>query len=340
MSETMTAALSKADRAIERAAKIEAAIAAGVMELPGLIDVRLNTDGAFRRAESGVAIGEQPYDGLKAARKAADEAEGALKEAQLRLDGFRRARGTFGPDLCAAYDALKAALPEHEGRVVADFTREWNAAATAFSIVLGRRAGIEKLLGVKMELSDPVAVTAAAAELAEMGRPYERLSQLQAAIERIQKMQSASKQPDNARHHVLPGSSLAHYDPAGVYVIVRNGGFMGQPYHSKVVDATYDHGWLEFLVLAGDTRAVRDLDEPGVLAAAAKVKEIEQEAKRKRENAEQEEARIRAGLPQPSRRDDLERLAERYDDTAERELKNRQIGNRSSSPSDQAFGAH
>lgn len=239
--ETMQAALNSAAEVITHAAKVEAAIDAGVEGLTPLIAERLASARTFRRLEVAQAIG-QKVEGFEKARKAAEVAASALTEASLRLGGFRAARGDHGPALCASYDGLKAALPQHEMQIRDDFSREWNDAAAKFAVVRARRAGIEKLLGAKMDLTEPEIAPVPAAELADMGIPSEKLGELRRRIERIDIMRRAAHSVADNQAYLLHGQSLGGYNPANVYTIVAEKGFDGFPFLSKIVDATFDPG--------------------------------------------------------------------------------------------------
>jgi hypothetical protein len=292
--------------------------------LPELIEARLESEREFRRLECLAAIGEAA-PGLEKARKASENARAALHETSLRLGGFRRVRGDLGPDLCKAHDSLKLEIPEHVRRMVDNFTSEWHKASAAFAILLGRRAAIEQALGVKMELSEPVAVAIGVDELGDMGQPYEQLERIHAALKVIDRMQSALQAPQNARAYTLPGTSLPIYDPNQVYVLTKNDGFMGYQYKAKLVDASLERGRLEALVLGGDVKPVYEMAEFSVTAAASKVRQIERDEQEQRERFEQAEALRRSGLPQPSRRPDLEKLNTPPDDSVRNALKEKQL---------------
>lgn len=309
--ETMKTALDGADAAIAYAAKVEAAIDNGVAGLAPLIETRLETERTYRRIQCAAAIGAEA-GGLEKAREVAEVAAGALREAGLRLSGFRNARGDHGPTLCASYDQLKRELPQHEAQIQAAFAREWNAAAAAFAAVRARRAGIEKLLNAKMDLTEPVIAAVPAGKLSDMGIPSEKLAELRERISRIEIMKRAAHSVADNQAYLLHGQSLAGYDPANIYVIVAEKGFDGFPFLTKVVDATFDRGRTEFAVVFGYAKPVEAITEPSVEQASKKVTEIEKGEREAKEAREQRESLEAAGFfEQKSRRYDMEKLAER-----------------------------
>lgn len=309
--QTMQEALSSAAEVISYAARIETAIDNGVAGLAPLIEARLESECAYRRLQCASAIGMEA-GGVETARKVAAGAAGALAEASLRLGGFRAARSDHGPALCATYDRLTGELPRHEAQIRADFAEEWTAAAATFAAVRARRAGIEKLLNAKMDLTEPVVAAVPAGELSDMGIPSEKLAELRQRISRIDIMKRAANSVVDNQVYLLHGQSLAGYDPANIYVIVAEKGFDGFPFLAKVVDATFDRGRTEFAVVFGHAKPVEAMIEPSVEQASRKVREIEKGERDAKEAREQRENLEDAGFfEQKSRRYDLEKLAER-----------------------------
>jgi hypothetical protein len=279
----------KIDEAAEvtaRAARIEAAIHDEVQKLPALIDARLTAEQAFRSIECAAAIGE-PAAGMGPARKSSLEAKAALDEAALRLAGFRRARGDLGTALVGAYEGIQAELPDHENEIINEFARnEWLPAVKAFSLVLGRRAAIEKFLGGDViELAAPAPAAVTTDQLGPIGQPYDHLQQLSSAIDRIRQMGTAADAPNNARRYALPGA-VSHFDPAAVYVLTDIKGFLNFPQGTNFIDASLDRGWAEYLVLSGSAKAVQDIEADGVTIAARKLATLAREIQDREQDAD------------------------------------------------------
>jgi hypothetical protein len=102
------------------------------------------------------------------------DARAALDSASLKLGGLRTALGEPGTQLVEVYDQVAAAIPGHIARVAEAFEAEWQAALGAWCEVLGRRAEIERVLGMALDLADPL--PAAVTIDADVSRPSETLS--------------------------------------------------------------------------------------------------------------------------------------------------------------------
>ena len=280
-----------------RAAKIESAIAAEVDTLPAKIETRLERERDFRTLECAAAIGE-PSLGLDKARKSSAETKAALDESSLRLAGFRRARGDLGTDLVSAYEGISTELADHEAGIVDAFARdEWLPAVAAFNVVLGRRAAIEKFLGGdKIELPEPVPADVSTAELGEIGKPYAHLEQLTTCIDKIRAMGTAADAPANARMYATAGS-VTHYDPNGVFTLTDAKGFLDVPQGAKFVDATFDRGWSEYLVLSGSAKPVGEVEAEGVTTAARKLTTLARDAQTRQQDQDAQRFSAKGVVP-------------------------------------------
>jgi hypothetical protein len=327
--EQIETVLSAAEVILQRKEKIELAINGEVAGLSGLIAERLATEREFRKLECQAAIGG-PASGLKEARKSVADAQAALDSATAKLGGYRMQLGEMGTDLVRDYEQLAAELPQYNARIIGAFAEEWAAALASWSQMLGRRAAIEGVLGQSLDLPDPVAVPA---ELGDLARPHETVTALSAAIKSIARAKSISERPLK---------SGTFYDPTRIYKLVSDRWeSQGLPKGTFVVDASFEPGRLAQILEFEEARPILDRDQiPGVTVAAAKAAEIDK-AVREREIRESE-LRLHAPRtePQTTRRYDLEKLAERADDSAERALKYSQIAGRSIGPNDRASGAH
>lgn len=266
MHEQTAVALQTAEKVLTRKEKIEAAIAGEVAKLPAMLQSRLATEREFRKLECQQAIGESAA-GLKEAKSAAESARGAVEEISRRVGGLRQNLGSTGSALVAAHAALKVVLPAHENTVIEAFNLEWEAACQQVSVLLGRRAEIEKLMKHKLQLPDPVATPA---DLGDMAVPYLKLSALEGAIASIVHLGKAAE--GRQRFGNFPG--LPSYDPASVYITVteRAGGVAPG---TLVSAASYPDGELDVLVATGDAVIYRPIEvDEGVLAAATADKAI------------------------------------------------------------------
>jgi hypothetical protein len=272
--ETLKTELSTAENLLERKQRIQDAITAEVANLPCLIEGRLTTEAEYRKLETQRAIGEEAA-GLPAARKAAMEATGALAEVSLKLAGMRQTLGMMGSDLAKSYTSLKAEIPAHEGVLAEAFRSEWAAACGVFAVTVERRLALEKLIG-PLSLPEP---TGAPADLGDMGRPHAHVAALAGAIETISKMKPPTTQ-------FMPGETFIPYDDSKVYVLLRD--VEGVREGTKVCDAFFGEGRLEWVVQHGYARPFKATEEnAGVSAAARKQKQIT-DAKAARELSEAE----------------------------------------------------
>src|ERR1035441_10196163 len=261
--------LTTADAVLSRKSKFESAIQNEVAGLAELIANRLQSERNYRRAESTAAIGE-PSPDLAKLKKAADNGTAALREAGLRLNGFRSQVGEMGEDFVGCYDTLADELPRHNARVVESFAGEWQTASTTWALMLGRRHAIESLLGTELDLNEPV--PAAVTLSADTTRPSEMLLALEKSIKSIAGGKALGERP------VSPS-----YSAAAVYRMISDRMTpQGISRGAFVVDATFRPGELARLVEFTEARPVLARDvEPGVLAAASKAAELDRLARDK-----------------------------------------------------------
>ena len=260
--------LRTAETVLEKKNKFDNAIQQGVTELSGLIAARLETERTFRRLEAAQCIGEAAPS-LPAAKKSAADARVALEQASLKLNGLRTALGQQGGALVEAYDAIAAALPAHNASVVSAFEAEWRAALTTWCEVLGRRAAIEGVLGMALDLPEPVPAVVTIS--ADVSRPSETLAALEFSIKDIANLKKIGERPLKA------GS---YRDPHAVFkVITDRWGSRGIARGTLIIAASVEPGRLDQLIELEQVRPVLDRDQiPGVTAAANKAAEIEKAA--------------------------------------------------------------
>lgn len=287
MHEQTAVAVREAETVLERKEKIETAIRVGVADLSALIVSRVETERTFRHLEAAASIGE-PAPGLAAARKAASDAQAALDQASLRLGGLRAALGAQGIPMVQAHAALTSVLPSYENGIIEAFRGEWGEACRQFSVLLGRRTQIEKLIRRELELPAPAGVPAA---LGPVAVPYVKVSELEKGIERVGGMRTAAEGRRKMANY--PGMTYPAFDPHAIYRVTTLRGAVGAPFGALVVEASFDAGTLDLLV------AVRDVDlhqaiehEDGVLAAETASKAIT--AARAAEHTASSEARLYA----------------------------------------------
>ena len=255
--------LTTADAVLSRKSKFESAIQNEVAGLAELIANRLQSERNYRRAESTAAIGE-PSPDLAKLKKAADNGTAALREAGLRLNGFRSQVGEMGEDFVGCYDTLADELPRHNARVVESFAGEWQTASTTWALMLGRRHAIESLLGTELDLNEPVPTTVTLS--ADTTRPSEMLLALEKSLKSIAGGKALAERP------VSPS-----YSAAAVYRMTSDRMTpQGISRGAFVVDATFRSGELARLLEFKEARPVLDRDlAKGVVIAAKKSKEIE-----------------------------------------------------------------
>src|ERR1035441_8320303 len=271
MVEQLKTILQTADAVLEKKNKFDNAVQAGVSELQGLIVARLETERAFRGLEAAASIGEAA-GGLEKARKAAADARAALEQASLKLNGLRTALGQQGGALVEAYNTLSGALPAHNARVVEAFEAEWQAALTTWCEVLGRRAAIEGVLGMALDLPEPVPAVVTIS--ADVSRPYETQAALESSIKAIANLKKIGER------QLKPGT---YYDPSKIQKIVSDRwATRGVPKGSLVCDASFEPGRLSQIIELGEARPILDRDQiSGVTAAAAKADQIDKAAREK-----------------------------------------------------------
>ena len=296
MVEQLETVLQTADAVLEKKNKFDNAIQQGVSELSGLIVARLETERAFRGLEAAASIGEAA-GGLEKARKAAADARAALEQASLKLNGLRTALGQQGEALVEAYTTLSGALPAHNARVVEAFEAEWRAALTTWCEVLGRRAAIEGVLGMALDLPEPVPAVVTIS--ADVSRPSETLAALEFSLKSIANLKKIGER------QLKPGT---YYDPSKIQKIVSDRwATRGVPKGSLVCDASFEPGRLSQIIELGEARQILERDQiSGVTIAAAKANEIDKLARDK--EAADSERRLHGGPDNSSsRRPDLER---------------------------------
>jgi hypothetical protein len=257
-------AIARADKILSERAKILKAVEMEVAELSPLIDSRLAAEAAAAASAANAALAgdeaavthpsasvgepaiELPDDG------AISLAVERIRRQALKLRGLRSLLNEQGLELSAAHQELTDSLPAYIADIRQAFTEEWSSAVATFEKVLARRLALESLIG-KLELPAVPQRAAAAADLGDaMFAPHEALRKLNAGLSEITGWVGLTQ-------NVLPPHPslgvAAAYDPRGVYELARP--MFGFAEGTKVVDATFHPGILEWLVRGWDAVPVR-----------------------------------------------------------------------------------
>jgi hypothetical protein len=251
----MKSALKTADALIARRNKIASVIATEVEKLTGLVQRLMAA-----KSEDADAEAAQLLDGAMPEREGrrADPVRSEIRRAGDRLNSLRAAIAALVPNLIRTARAVEGEIESHHREIEKKFAREWEDASKAFSLVLGKRAVIEKTLGRPLSLGGPMAVDPAPEAVAEIIMPRDILSTLRELVEKGGAMAPSS------------GIRRIPFDSEQVYIsrkiIVDANGPPLAP-GTFLVEACLEPGWLDFYV--GVQSVVRADDERCIVAQEA-----------------------------------------------------------------------
>jgi hypothetical protein len=274
-------AIARADKILSDRAKILKAVEKEVAELSPLIESRLAAEASAAASAANAALVGNEAGTVQVLASVGELAielpdDGAIglaveriRRQALKLRGLRSLLNEQGLELSAAHQELTDSLPAYIADIRHAFTEEWSSAVATFEKVLARRLALESLIG-KLELPGVPQRAAAAADLGDaMFAPHEALRKLNGAISDITGWASM------AQNALPPHPSLgvaAAYDPRGVYELAHP--VFGFAAGTKVVDATFRPGILEWLVRGWDAVPMRT-DSAVILAVQQAKQQIE-----------------------------------------------------------------
>lgn len=277
----MQTEIKAADAVIARREKIRGAIAKDVEALGRLAQKLIDAEQAERDQEVRLALGDDAMEAKSPANPKSEKVRAEIAGYANRLQGLRSAFLGLAPRLNERRRAIAGELPEHNEKVDSDFSEEWTKAVAAFSRVVGKRAAIERSMGRKMNLREPVATIPQAHEIADALRPQTILDQIRDALESL-----ISNPPDR---YPDPDNGLRPFDPRKVYELTRDFQDTSGPglqAGTLVVESMLDAGWLDFL--AGVGNAVPFVD-PGIGESrnAARMAVLQIQAEQRESRAEE-----------------------------------------------------
>lgn len=235
--------LKAADAVLAKRTRTIEVIASEVRKLSEVAKQLLAAERDFRDAQVERMIGGSDAEDVDSR---AETLRSEIQKIGGRLQALRSSLKRQAPELLACHNAIAAELPSHESTIEQDFSKEWSKAVTAFSAVQARRAVIERELGRKLVLADPVPSAIDTETMAEMFRPLGTVRTILGILEAL-----------NGRVPSDLGSTMRRFDHRAVHVMGGNGfkdstgPFM--PPGTVVVESSFEAGWLEFLVGVGDS---------------------------------------------------------------------------------------
>lgn len=181
---TENLSLKAAEAVLEEFGKVEAAIQGQNARMADVI-------GSLEQAGSDLqmALTEDAVEGgngvlTKAAKKRLAEARAEVDLLGEMFSGLRSRAVAVAAEMPEVLANLSPDLPSLNAEVEAGFADEWAAAVEAFSIVLGKRAAIEAVLGRPMNLAEPApAPTTLDPEVARPKRAVDALQKTLATVE-------------------------------------------------------------------------------------------------------------------------------------------------------------
>jgi len=178
------AALAPAEEILLQRQAIARALDAAKSELPGHIEARIAAEAELSEIEASGALGSVTPATVAAAHRKLQATHQALDGCAAKITGLRAKSSAQLPSLVQITDGLRAVTTDLAEKIAEDFRQEYSVACAVFSRTLSRRAAIEALVG-PMDLLPPG--PGESVDVGdELGRPFEILNALEAAVREIQ----------------------------------------------------------------------------------------------------------------------------------------------------------